>query len=44
MNNMEKYKKIFNEYFQYNGDIEELEYQEIAEWDSVGHMKIMAAI
>ena len=44
MNNMEKYKKIFNESFQYNGDIAELEYQAIAEWDSVGHMQLMAAI
>jgi acyl carrier protein len=44
MDNMEKYKNIFNEAFQHNGDIAKLEYQSIAEWDSVGHMQLMAAI
>ena len=44
MSNFEKYKSIIKESFQYAGDVEELEYQAIAEWDSVGHMQLMAAL
>lgn len=44
MTNLDKYKNIFKESFQYDGNIEELEYQAIAEWDSVGHMQLMAAL
>lgn len=44
MNNREKYQSIFKESFQYAGDVETLEYQAIAEWDSVGHMQLMAAL
>jgi len=44
MNNFEKYKNIIKDSFQYAGDVEELEYQAIAEWDSVGHMQLMAAL
>lgn len=44
MSNFEKYKSIIKDSFQYDGDLEELEYQAIAEWDSVGHMQLMAAL
>lgn len=45
MSNLEKYNKAFCETFQ----IEELtlpglKYQSIPEWDSVGHMSLVAAI
>ena len=44
MTNREKYQHIFKESFQFNGDLESLEYQGIPEWDSVGHMQLMAAL
>ncbi|VXC75866.1 acyl carrier protein [Massilia sp. 9I] len=44
MSNLEKYKGIFKESFQHEGDVEQLEYQGIPEWDSVGHMQLMAAL
>lgn len=44
MSNLEKYQSIFKESFQYAGDVEDLEYQAIAEWDSIGHMQLMAAL
>jgi len=44
MSNFEKYQSIIKESFSYAGDVEELEYQAIAEWDSVGHMQLMAAL
>lgn len=44
MNNFEKYKKIFKESFQYDGDVNELKYQDIPEWDSVGHMQLIAEL
>ncbi|OWY34838.1 acyl carrier protein [Herbaspirillum aquaticum] len=44
MNNLEKYQSIFKEAFQYDGDVEQLNYQDIPEWDSVGHMQLMAAL
>lgn len=44
MSNLDKYQKVFKESFQYDGDLEQLEYQGIAEWDSVGHMQLMAAL
>lgn len=45
MNNLEKYVNAFKETF----EIEEekvigLEYQAIPEWDSVGHMNLIAAL
>lgn len=45
MTNLEKYTKAFQETF----DISEeqtkgLEYQAISEWDSVGHMSLVAAL
>ena len=44
MSNFIKYEKLFSESFQYSGDVLELEYQCINEWDSVGHMQLIAAI
>jgi len=44
MSNLDKYRTIFIESFEYSGIIEDLEYQAIAEWDSVGHMQLMAAL
>lgn len=44
MSNLDKYQSIFKESFQYDGDLETLEYQGIAVWDSVGHMQLMAAL
>lgn len=44
MSNLEKYQGIFKESFQYEGDVAQLEYQGIPEWDSVGHMQLMAAL
>ena len=44
MSNLEKYKSIFKESFQHEGDVEQLEYQGIPDWDSVGHMQLMAAL
>jgi acyl carrier protein len=44
MSNLDKYQKVFKESFQYEGDLEQLAYQGITEWDSVGHMQLMAAL
>ena len=42
MSKLETYRKIFKECFQFDGDIDELEYRQIEEWDSVAHMQLMA--
>jgi len=45
MTNQEKYEKAFIETFGINNDgLAELKYQDISEWDSVGHMALMAAL
>lgn len=46
MTNLEKYKNAFKEAFEISEDAitDELTYDTIPEWDSVGHMKLMAAI
>ena len=46
MTNQEKYKKAFLENFGLSEDelSEELEYNGIPEWDSVGHMGLMASL
>ena len=46
MNNLDKYKEAFKEAFELDdsANIEGLEYESIPEWDSVGHMRLMAAI
>lgn len=45
MENMEKYKQSFVEAFGITEDeIDALKYQGITEWDSVGHMNLIAII
>lgn len=46
MNNLDKYKEAFKEAFELDdsADIEGLAYESIPEWDSVGHMRLMAAV
>lgn len=45
MSNREKYIAAFKETFMVEeGDLPKLKYQDIATWDSVGHMALMAAL
>jgi len=45
MDNRQSYKNAFVEAFGIEEDkVEELQYQDIEEWDSVGHMTLMAMI
>jgi|TARA_B110000305_G_scaffold155205_1_gene171893 acyl carrier protein len=44
MSSIDKYRKVFKECFQYDGDVDDLEYQSIEEWDSVAHMQLMAEL
>jgi acyl carrier protein len=44
MSKLIAYKRVFSESFQTDADIESLSYQDIPEWDSVGHMQLMAAL
>ncbi|NME82781.1 acyl carrier protein [Clostridium sp. SM-530-WT-3G] len=45
MINLEKYKNAFIETFEIEeSQLDGLKYQEINEWDSVGHMSLMAAL
>jgi len=46
MSNEEKYKKIFIETLDFDENLfkEELKYQEIEEWDSIGHMGLVSAL
>lgn len=45
MSNIEKYNNVFEEMFDINVEaLKELHYQDIDEWDSVGHMSLMAAL
>ena len=45
MSNYEKYVNAFVEGLEVSADkVEGLEYQSIAEWDSVGHMGLIAAL
>lgn len=45
MTNLEKYTKAFEETFDItNEQVKGLEYQAISEWDSVGHMSLIAAL
>ena len=43
LNNLEKYRGVFEESFQCE-DVESLKYQDIPEWDSVGHMNLMSVL
>jgi len=45
MTNLEKYQQAFKETFMVDDDkLANLKYQDIPEWDSVGHMALMASI
>lgn len=45
MTNLEKYSDVFLKTFETNIEkIESLKYQAIPEWDSVGHMRLVAAL
>lgn len=45
MKNMEKYTQIFVEMFGKSADeVKNLHYQDIIEWDSVGHMTLMSTL
>ena len=45
MTNLEKYKNAFMEALEIGEDgLENLEYQGIPQWDSVGHMGLVAAV
>lgn len=45
MSNIEKYNNVFEEMFDIDVEaLKELHYQDIDEWDSVGHMSLMAAL
>ena len=45
MSNLEKYKKIFIDTFNIDDSkLENLEYNKIDEWDSIGHMTLVAAL
>jgi len=45
MDNLEKYQQAFKETFMVEEEkLSDLKYQDIPEWDSVGHMALMAAL
>ena len=45
MNNLEKYNQAFVEAFEVSEDVlNDLKYQDIPEWDSVGHMTLIALL
>jgi len=45
MTNLEKYTNAFTETFEISAEqAEKLEYQSIDQWDSIGHMTLIAAI
>ncbi|MGM9698311.1 MAG: acyl carrier protein [Prevotella sp.] len=45
MTNLEKYNNVFCETLQVSGEqLENLKYQSVELWDSVGHMTLVAAI
>tara|TARA_B110000211_G_C14019983_1_gene527204 strand:- start:1010 stop:1249 length:240 start_codon:yes stop_codon:yes gene_type:complete len=45
MSNLESYKKVFLEALMIQeNQLEDLKYQDVDEWDSVGHMSLMSAL
>lgn len=46
MTNLEKYRNVFMETFslEQDFDVENLKFQQIQEWDSVGHMDLIASL
>ena len=46
MDNKKKYKKVFIESLAINGETfnEDIKYNDIPEWDSIGHMTLMSGL
>lgn len=46
MSTLERYKKVFIEALSISPDTftEEIKYNDVAEWDSIGHMTLMSAL
>lgn len=45
MTNLEKYEQVFCESLELTKEqLPDLEYQQVANWDSVGHMELVAAL
>ena len=45
MSNLDRYKKVFIESFEIEEEIlKDLKYQDIEQWDSLGHMSMIAAL
>ena len=45
MSSIERYKKVFVEIFEISeNDLENLNYQDIPQWDSLGHMSMVGAL
>ena len=45
MSNIDKYRKVFEESFEIKSEeTDDLKYQDIPQWDSVGHMSMIAAL
>ena len=46
MTTLDRYKKVFMEALSINPDAftEEIKYNDVAEWDSIGHMTLMSAL
>tara|TARA_B100000787_G_scaffold169639_1_gene161466 strand:+ start:2695 stop:2937 length:243 start_codon:yes stop_codon:yes gene_type:complete len=46
MTNLEKYKNVFIDSLSLKSDnfSEEIKYNDVAEWDSIGHMTLMSAL
>ena len=46
MTNLEKYKNVFIESLSLKSETfsEEIKYNDVAEWDSIGHMTLMSAL
>ena len=46
MTNLEKYKNVFIDSLSLKSDTfsEEIKYNDVAEWDSIGHMTLMSAL
>ena len=45
MSNLDRYKKVFIESFEIEEEmLNDLKYQDIEQWDSLGHMSMIAAL
>ena len=46
MTNLERYKNVFIDSLSLKSDtfFEEIKYNDVAEWDSIGHMTLMSAL